>query len=140
MSKLIELYKSLKSTNSNKLYLFKSGIFYIFLDEDAKIMSNVFKFKLTNLNSEYVKCGFPSNSFDKYINLIQQLNYDVEIIEPTVNNIYSQKMTPNIDSKIQNMLDMIISVDVDNLSVRDAFSFIDRLKELSKNIHNSINN
>ena len=134
MSRLIELYKSLKSTNGNKLYLFKSGIFYIFLDEDAKIMSNVFNFKLTNLNSEYVKCGFPSNSFDKYMNLIQQLNYDVEIIE--TNNTSSPIKSHSEKIDIDNLLNEIISIDVNNLSIREAYSFIDKIQSKSKIILN----
>ena len=39
MSKLFDYYAMLKSTNSdasNVLYLFKSGIFFICIDEDAK--------------------------------------------------------------------------------------------------------
>lgn len=59
MSKLYEKYKSLKSENNDKLYLFKSGIFYIFLDEDAKKMSNFLNLKLTNLNESICKCRFP---------------------------------------------------------------------------------
>ena len=58
MSKLIKIYKDLKTQNNDKIYLFKSGIFYIFLDEAAKEMSKTFNFKLTNLNDEFVKCGF----------------------------------------------------------------------------------
>lgn len=58
MSKLYEKYKNLKSENATKLYLFKSGIFYIFLDEDAIKMSNLLNLKLTNLNETIVKCGF----------------------------------------------------------------------------------
>lgn len=51
MSKLYQTYAALKMQNSSQLYLFKSGIFYIFLDEDAKLISTKFNLKLTNLNS-----------------------------------------------------------------------------------------
>lgn len=57
MSKLYKQYVSLKIKDSNKMYLFKCGIFYIFLDEDAKIMSKFLDLKLTNLNSVVVKCS-----------------------------------------------------------------------------------
>lgn len=133
MSKLIELYKSLKSTNSNKLYLFKSGIFYIFLDEDAKIMNNVFNFKLTNLNSEYVKCGFPGNSFDKYMNLIQQLNYDVEIVEPNNNIPYPIKNHLE-HLAINDLLSKIISIDIDSLSISEVYSYLSKIQEESRKI------
>lgn len=68
MSKLIKMYKNLKTQNSEKIYLFKSGIFYIFLDEDAREMSKALDFKLTNLNDEFVKCGFPT-MFLQFMNL-----------------------------------------------------------------------
>ena len=38
MSKLYNKYIDKKKENNNKLYLFKSGNFYIFLGEDAKVM------------------------------------------------------------------------------------------------------
>ena len=39
MSKLYKKYKLLKENNSDKLYLFECGIFYIFIHTDAIIMS-----------------------------------------------------------------------------------------------------
>lgn len=65
MSKLYNQYVILKVNNPNKFFLFKSGIFFIFLDEDAKIMSKVLNLKLSNLNADILKCGFPENSLDK---------------------------------------------------------------------------
>ena len=53
MSKLYERYNYLKRMEANgehTLYLFKSGIFFIFLQEDAKIASNLFHLKITQLN------------------------------------------------------------------------------------------
>ena len=47
--KLYDKYKYLKKIDSNKNYLFKSGNFYIFLDEDAKVISSVTTLKLTML-------------------------------------------------------------------------------------------
>ena len=38
MSKLINVYEKLKQENKDTLYLFKSGIFYIFIGNDAKIV------------------------------------------------------------------------------------------------------
>ena len=50
MSKLYNKYLELKSKDDTYLYLFKSGMFYIFLDEDAKIVSEKLNLKLTNFN------------------------------------------------------------------------------------------
>ena len=79
MSKLYEKYKYLKAKNQSNLYLFKSGIFYIFLEEDARLMSNMLGLKLTNLNETIVKCGFPIQNIDKYLKIIKNSNYTVEI-------------------------------------------------------------
>ena len=49
MSKLYKKYNELKSTNNNQLYLFKSGMFLIFLDNDAKLVSKELNLKLTKL-------------------------------------------------------------------------------------------
>ena len=54
MSKLYEKYLVLKQRETNKLYLFKSGIFYLFLDDDAKKVSSLLNLKLTNLNKNVV--------------------------------------------------------------------------------------
>ncbi len=50
MSKLYDIYSSLKSNepkSDKTLYLFKSGIFFILIDEDAKIASKILNLKIT---------------------------------------------------------------------------------------------
>ena len=76
MSKLYLEYKRKKDENKDKYYLFKSGLFYIFIDEDAKYISKITLLKLTNLSNDIVKCGFPKNSLDKYIDLFNKLDLD----------------------------------------------------------------
>ena len=64
MSKLYDKYKDLKQSSENsfkKLYLFKSGIFFIFLDDDAKIASSLLSLKLGMLNDTVCKCRFSYN-------------------------------------------------------------------------------
>ena len=58
MGKLINQYKSLKEQNSEKIYLIKSGIFYIALEEDAKFLSEKIGLKLTNINETPRSVGF----------------------------------------------------------------------------------
>ena len=77
MGKLYKKYISLKIENPNKIYLFKVGIFYIFLDDDARLMSSVLELKLTKFNSVIYKCGFPVNSSEKYFNLLKKYNYAI---------------------------------------------------------------
>ena len=66
MSKLYLEYLRRKKVDASKYYLFKSGLFYIFLDEDAKNINKITPLNITNLNKDIVKCGFPSNSLEKY--------------------------------------------------------------------------
>ena len=122
----------MKNQNSKKIYLFESGIFYIFLDEDARKMSKAFNFKLTHLNESYVKCGFPANSFDKYIDLIKKSDYDVEIVNPNNNTPYSAKNYSN-QLEANNLLNEIISIDMDNITPREAYAILEKLQNEVKN-------
>ena len=54
MSKLYLEYKRKKDENKDKYYLFKSGLFYIFIDEDAKKINKITPLNITNLNNDIV--------------------------------------------------------------------------------------
>ena len=127
MSKLFNIYRNLKQEDSETLYLFKSGIFYIFIDNDAKIVHDLLDLKLTNLNTEIVKCGFPENSLQKYLKLLGLTKYNVKIIDNTSNTSFKVKdftmNTSNID-----LLKTLSSVNENNLSVKDAYEFITNVK------------
>ena len=92
MSKLYKKYVELKTKDPEKLYLFKSGIFYIFLDNDAKLVSEHISLKLTKLNDTIVKCGFPVSNLTKYSNMLKEYRFDFEIIDNDFN-----VNTPNTD-------------------------------------------
>ncbi len=80
MSKLYKKYLIKKQENRDKIYLFKSGSFYIFLGDDAELMSEELGLKLTKFSTLSNKCGFPINQLDKYKKFIKLLKYDYEII------------------------------------------------------------
>ena len=128
MSKLVNCYKNLKSNDSSYLYLFKSWVFYIFLDEDAKIISNLLHLKLTNLNSEIQKCGFPANSLEKYLSLLKLIPYEVKIIDNTDSVSYTPKQF-SINKEILDFLSDISILNVETLSVSQAFNFLSSIKE-----------
>lgn len=71
MSKMYEHYKVCKQTNPDKIILIKSGTFYVILDEDATLVNQLLGLKLTPLNDQIQKCGFPINSLTKYENLLK---------------------------------------------------------------------
>ena len=58
MSKLLNTYNNLKQQDSEVLYLFKNGAFYLALQEDADFLSNTFNLKITKLND---LCYNPAN-------------------------------------------------------------------------------
>ncbi|MEG1010187.1 MAG: hypothetical protein RSF67_10325 [Clostridia bacterium] len=133
MSKLYNIYLSLKKEepNTTTLYLFKSGIFFIFIDNDAQSIYQLLNLKLTHLTNTIVKCGFPISSLEKYLNLLESTPYTIKIIDTTSNTIYAPKDF-SINTKITELLNIISKIDIDNLSVKQAYESI-------SNIKNSVN-
>lgn len=138
MSKLFEIYKNLKQNDNETLYLFKSGIFYIFLDNDAKIINKTFGLKLTNLNDKIVKCGFPSNSLQKYIGLLGSTNYKIKIIDNSSNTSFKLKDFTMNNNNID-LLKTISNVNEENLSVKDAYEFITNIKHSAIEVLKGVN-
>ena len=136
MSKLYDKYKILKFQNPSKLYLFKSGIFYIFLDEDAKKISTILNLKLTNLNDNIVKCGFPVQNLNKYIILFKEHNLEIDIIDSVLQPSYSSDDYRS-NSNIKNFLDELSNINTETLSIKEIYSLVDKIivkaKELTKN-------
>lgn len=136
MSKLYDIYSSLKSNESNSdktLYLFKSGIFFILIDEDAKIASKILNLKITFLTENIVKCGFPISSLEKYSSLLQLTDYNFQIIDTSSNINYSLK-NYSLNENIRNFLLQVSDLDTNNLSVKDAYEVLDNLKSTSANL------
>lgn len=134
MSKLIDMYESLKEQNPNLIYLFKSGIFYLFLDDDAKTVSPILNLKLTNLNQSTLKCGFPCSSYDKYSTVFKIHNLKIKIIETDNKIIYNLK-DYNENIKVRNLLETIMSINTDTLSISETYKLIDEIIEKSKKIY-----
>lgn len=127
MSKLYKNYVLLKINCPEKIYAFKCGIFCIFLDEDAKLMSKVLNLKLGNLNHDIVKCGFPYNSIDKYMNILHNLNYNVEIVDSKTNSIFNYN-TYVINDKIKNFLTKASQLEIDKLSISQTYGVLSDIK------------
>ena len=138
MSKLFDIYKNLKQEDAETLYLFKSGIFYIFLDEDAKMINNLLDLKLTNLNTEIVKCGFPANSLQKYLKLLSFTDYNIKIIDNSSNTSYKVKDFTMNNNNID-LLKTISNVNEENLSVKDAYEFITNIKHSAIEVLKGVN-
>ena len=138
MSKLINTYKQLKENDSETFYLFKSGIFYIFLDEDAKKMNSILNLKLTNMNNDIVKCGFPTTSISKYINLLISNNIKFKIIDLAQNTMFDLHSF-TLNNELLDLLNLIANVDENSLSVKESYDFIEKIKFNATNILNKNN-
>lgn len=142
MSKLYDTYISLKANEedtNNTLYLFKAGLFFICIDKDAQIASNILNLKLTNLNETIVKCGFPIQSLEKYSNLLKLSNYQFKIVDTTKKeafSIFNYSTNTNIDS----LLSEIKNINPETLSIKEAYSFIEEIKEKVSVIEGGLNN
>ena len=117
MVKIYDRYLRLKSIDSETLYLFKSGLFYIFLDEDAKSVSKLTLLKLTKYNNDIVKCGFPDNSLDRYLELFNNLGLRVRVIKENT-------------LELDKLLDYIRKLDMSKVSNKECNVLLVRLKNL----------
>lgn len=112
-------YLKKKHADENKYYLFKSGMFYIFLDDDAKKISKITPLSITYLNKDIVKCGFPTNSLSKYLDIFNNLGLEIEIVERVNDNL------SNVDVEI---IKRIRRLNIDNLTPLKALNLLSDFK------------
>ena len=138
MSKIHNLYLSMKQLDKDTLLLFKSGIFYIFISDDARIVSQILNLKLVPLNSEIFKCGFPLNSLNKNLSILRRYDFKVKIIDVNSNT----QFTPNeflYNSETNSLLTELSQINIDTLSIKEAYSKLEEFSLKANNILKSIN-
>lgn len=137
MSNLYKKYLSLKIEDANYYYLFESGIFYIFIAEDAKFMSQLLNLKLTNLNSYIVKCGFPATHLNKYLSKLSALNCHIKIVTSDSFLAYSKKdYFSNQNSR--EFLKKVSNINSNSLSISEAFELLEGLASEATDIISEI--
>lgn len=124
MSKLYKKYILLKIKDSSKIYLFECGIFYIFVHDDANLMSKILNLKLTNLNSVIKKCGFPIKSADKYFNILNSLNYNIEVIPSDSHSAPSDISSYVANKNYMAIIQDFLHINIDELSISQAFDLL----------------
>ncbi len=134
MSKLFKEYEKLKQKNPETLYLFKSGIFYIGLNEDADKLANLFQFKITHLNDTVTKCGFPVKKLEFYTNLLNRCSVKFAVIDPNACKPENNMDYWN-DSKVKEIIQLIANLDMNSLSFEESFHILQNLKETTKNLN-----
>ncbi len=113
LGKLLDIYNKNKLVDNDKKYLFKGGIFYYFISDDAKYMSDKYGFKLTTFGNT-VKCGFPVDSLEKYLYIFSSEN--ILLIDDV----------SGINDKIISTLE---SINLDEISPSEAYIILAKLKE-----------
>lgn len=130
--KLYKKYLSLKIEDSSYFYLFQSREFYFFISDDAKIVAPLLDLKLTNLNSVIMKCGFSMNLAKQYLEKINQLKLEYQII-PLTDDIYNYDLEKCFHSQeLNEMIENFINLRIDDFSISQAFDLLHDLQEKFK--------
>ena len=122
MSKVIEKYNELKRIDKNILYAFKIGAFFVFLNEDAKFVSEKLNLKITPFGNNAVKCGIPINSKESKLNILESQNIKYNIIE--IEHEDKNRKVKNVKKQhniVNDIIDEILSIDLLRISEREAF-------------------
>ena len=132
MSKLLNKYNELKGKDSELLYIFRSGIFYVALNEDAKILNEKLNLKITSLSPEIIKCGFPISAIDKYIQIMNNSDIHYKIIDDLPKNMEMTDYLNNVEFK--KIINAIKKVDMNNTTYKQAFDFLYNIQQKLNNI------
>lgn len=127
VSKLYDKYIELKKENNEKMYLFKSGLFYVFLEEDAVKISKITTLKCTQLTPKVVKCGFPQNSLERYLEIFKELNLDVEVIQ--LEESEKKKLSNKIRSGKIKSINELKSLDLNAITPIRALELLYNIKK-----------
>lgn len=122
MSKLINKLIELKKHDASSIYIFRVGIFYNILNEDAKVLNEKLGLKLTSLSPEIIKCGFPISSLDKYTKKLDELQLKYKVIDDLPKNTNIEDYTNNIE--IKKILKKIKDLDMNNTTFQQSFNIL----------------
>ena len=85
----------------------------------------------------FVKCGFPYNSLDKYMLILQNLGYNVEIVDSKTNSIFQYNDLATNDN-IKKILTEIAHTEVDKLSISQTYELLEKFKSEAIDILDSL--
>ncbi|MCX4303833.1 MAG: hypothetical protein OSJ66_07505 [Clostridia bacterium] len=132
MSKLMKQYNELKKQDSSSIYLFRVGIFYNILNDDAKLVNEKLGLKITNLSPEIYKCGFPISTLEKYKKLLTDKEIKYKIIDNLPENVKHTDYINNIE--IKKIVNKINEIDMNNTTFQQAFNILLDIQNKLKNL------
>ncbi len=121
MSKIYSKYLELKKQDTNKLYLFKAGKFYIFLGDDCDFINNYVVLKKVKFCNETYKCGFPENVLEQYLRVFKNHNLDIVVVTDL-------ELTKDDD-----IYNFVSKIDINNITPLEALEKLSVLKEMILN-------
>lgn len=132
MSKLLKQYEELKKNDASSIYLFRVGIFYNILNEDAKLINEKLGLKITDLGPSIFKCGFPVSQLDKYIILLNKMKIKYKVINNLPNDSNINDYLKNVE--IKKILNKIVDMDLNNTTFQQAFNTLLDIQNKLKNM------
>ena len=139
MSKLYSKYLEHKALNPNILYLFKSGIFYMALNDDANRLSDALSLRVTNITDKIYKCCFPVSKSDFYFKTLESLNIDYKIIDPSQNVVLNYAEYKD-NEKFNSIITNLIKLDLNKTSYQDAYIILtNTVHDLKQILSNEVN-
>lgn len=132
MSKLLKQYEELKKKDASSIYLFRVGIFYNILNEDAKLINEKLGLKITDLGPNIFKCGFPVSQLDKYIILLNKMKIKYKVINNLPNDSNINDYLKNME--IKKILNKITDMDLNNTTFQQAFNTLLDIQNKLKNM------
>ena len=130
---LKDKYNKYKLIYNNYVILIKNGNFYLALNDDSIVLSNIFKFKIIK-SKNFLKCGFPLDSIYKVIEILDNLKVNYLIVESdiidkkkyTTNNYlkYSNKNNYILSNKTEN-INNILKLNIDNSNINTIINEIE---------------
>lgn len=131
---LYSKYLALKKKDANTIYLFKSGIFFLALQDDATLISKELNLKTTSFGKDVIKCGFPISRGEHYFRILEAKNLPFSIIDDIyfVEN-YNDYIN---NTELKQIVDKIIGIDFDTITFKEAYQILldtsNSLKEIYK--------
>lgn len=134
MSKLLKQYENLKKENKDTIYLFRVGIFYNIINQDAKLVNEQLGLKITDLGPNIYKCGFPVSQLEKYKRIFEEKN----IVYTVIDNFPNSSITTNDylnNIELKKVVNKILEIDFNNTTFQQSFNLLLDIQEKLKNIY-----
>ena len=104
-------------------------------------MSDLFNFKLTDLNKNIIKCGFPASRISYYSNLLSLKNINFQIIESIDEDNFYLSQYSNNSSSINNssfanlpIVEELLNINFDEITFKESFFILQKLQNDLKNL------